>query len=119
MTSHSFICGKVAPGDEPSTALLVCFDWMLFCFDICWPGEKDGMVYMTKISRSNTSFQKVKCLFRIYNSSKIIGSNIFYFQKTCYMFELTCPSGSCDKENYLNVYVSLLKCLYHLTFPTF
>ena len=35
------------------------------------------------------------------------------------MFELTCPSGSYDEENYLNVYTSLLKVPYPLTFPNF
>ena len=74
---------------------------------------------MAKVSRSNTSFQKVKYRSSIYNSSKMIRTNIFYFQKTCYMLELTCPSGSYDQENYLNVYSSLLKCPCSLTFLTF
>ena len=96
MASHSFIYGNIAPGDVSSTVLLVRFDWIQFCLDVCWPGNKDGMVCMTKLFRSNTSFQKVKYLSPIYNSSKKIESNKFYFQKTCYMFELTCPSGSYD-----------------------
>ena len=77
------------------------------------------MVCMAKVSRSNTSFQKVKYLFPIYNSSKIIGNNKFYFQKTCYMFELTFPSGSTDEKNYLNVYGScFLCCISGLSIPS-
>ena len=74
---------------------------------------------MAKVSRSDTSFQKVKYHSLVYNSSTMIRTNIFYFQKTCYMLELTCPSGSYDQENYLNVYSSLLKHPCSLTFPTF
>ena len=53
-----------------------------------------GMVCMAKVSKSNRSFEKIKYLSPIYKSSKIIRSNKFYFQQTCYMFELTCLSGS-------------------------
>ena len=41
--------------------------------------KKDGMVCMAKIYRSNTTFQKVKYLSPICNSSKIIGSSKFDF----------------------------------------
>ena len=119
MAFHSFICGNITPGDARNTDLLVRFDWMWFCFNVCWPGKQDGMVCMAKVSRSNTSFQKVKYHSLVYNSSTMIRTNIFYFQKTCYMLELTCPSGSYDQENYLYVYSSLLKHPCSLTFPTF
>ena len=116
MVFHSFICGNITPGDARNTDLLVRFDWMWFCFNVCWPGKQDGMVCIAKVSRSNTSFQKVKYLSSIYNSSKIIRSNKFYFQKARYMFELTCPSGSYDEENYLNVYASCLPyCIFDLS----
>ena len=35
MASHSFICRNIAPGNVQSTVLLVRFDWMRFCFDVC------------------------------------------------------------------------------------
>ena len=51
--------------------------WLdIILFDVCWPGKKDSMVCMVKVSGSNTSFQKVKYLSPIHNSSKIIRSNI-------------------------------------------
>ena len=81
-------------------------------------GEKVSMISMAKVSRSNPSFQKVKLLSPIYNSSKIIASNKFFFQKTCYMIQLMRPSVSYDLENYLNVYVSLMKRPYSLIFLT-
>ena len=74
---------------------------------------------MTKVYRSNTGFQKVKYLSPICNSSKIIVSNQFQFQRTCCNFELTCLSGSYDQENYWNIYASLLKRSDPLTFSDF
>ena len=68
-----------------STALLVCFYWMWFCFDVCWPEREDSFVCMAKVSRSNTSFQKVKYLSPIYNSRKIIGSKILFPKNVLYV----------------------------------
>ena len=74
---------------------------------------------MAQVSRSNTIFQKLKYLSPIYNSNKIIGINKFYFQKAYYTLELTCSLGFYDQENYFNIYASLLKRSYPLTFPIF
>ena len=86
MASQSFTYGNIAPGDVPSNALLRHFDWVWLCFYFCWPGKKYGMVCLAETSRSSTSFQKVKYLSPICNSSKTIGSNKLFPKNVLYVW---------------------------------
>ena len=86
----------------------------------CWLArEKKQYGLYGKIIQKQHKFSKGKISSPNYNSSKIIRSNKFYFQKSCYMFEITCPSSCYDEENYLNVYASCLpSCIFDLSIPS-
>ena len=100
MVSHSFTCGNIATGDVPNTALLVRFDWVRFCFDVCWLGKRDGMICISP----------AQILLIVQTTA--IRHSVFYFSSFSMLFNL-------EFQNLLLSVPSVLSCVLFcsLSFP--